>query len=250
MNAPPTPQCVLRGHVGPVSSLCYSVEGGCLYSGDAEGIIKVWDLITRRPVAEFSENRCNVLSLCTLGPRLLASFSRGGAVSVRDVSVCDSNAVFTASTYCEHFCNLATDKSNRDENLIYSASRKESNIIEWDIRVANAVRTITGPDRESAGMLTSLCYLSATSGGPPPPQEEEEVGGCGIVEVGGCGPLLLAGFESGVVLRYDTRSCRPLERSLSLHPAQPVLALDMTAEGGLALSGEPTNSYTHSSQVV
>lgn len=61
--APATPIYILRGHAAPIHALHIFSQNLRLVSGDADGWIIVWDLVTKRPVAVWKAHEGAVLEV-------------------------------------------------------------------------------------------------------------------------------------------------------------------------------------------
>ncbi|CAD7705137.1 unnamed protein product [Ostreobium quekettii] len=79
-GAPLQPDTVLRGHGSPVQCASLHPSGRLLASGDAAGVVKVWDLHHRRPAASFQPHPTpfGVLSLAVVDRHGLASIVTQG----------------------------------------------------------------------------------------------------------------------------------------------------------------------------
>ena len=58
---PATAKYVLRGHAAPIHALHLFANNLRLISGDAEGWIVIWDMVTKRPVASWKAHGGAVL---------------------------------------------------------------------------------------------------------------------------------------------------------------------------------------------
>ncbi|GAA6005077.1 hypothetical protein JCM11491_002572 [Sporobolomyces phaffii] len=73
----PTPFYILRGHLGPLTQLAFSPSRPrLLFSGDANGVVAVWDLGTYRPRLVWKPHLDGILSLAQLGPGTLVTHAR------------------------------------------------------------------------------------------------------------------------------------------------------------------------------
>lgn len=63
VQAAATPVYILRGHVAPIHALHIFSQNLRLVSGDADGWIVVWDLITKRPVTVWKAHEGAVLEV-------------------------------------------------------------------------------------------------------------------------------------------------------------------------------------------
>lgn len=62
-NSPATPVYILRGHATPVHALHIFHHNLRLLSGDANGWIVIWDLVTKRPVTVWKAHEGAVLEV-------------------------------------------------------------------------------------------------------------------------------------------------------------------------------------------
>lgn len=58
-----TPVYILRGHAAPIHALHIFSQNLRLVSGDAEGWVVIWDLVTKRPVTVWKAHEGAVLEL-------------------------------------------------------------------------------------------------------------------------------------------------------------------------------------------
>ena len=58
---PATPTYILRGHAAPIHALHLFANNLRLISGDAEGWIVIWDMVSKRPVASWKAHAGAVL---------------------------------------------------------------------------------------------------------------------------------------------------------------------------------------------
>ncbi|KAK4046597.1 Astra associated protein 1 Asa1 [Microbotryomycetes sp. JL201] len=80
LTAPPAPVYILRGHVACINALTFSPDALSLYSGDADGWVAIWDLITFRPRAFWKAHDAGVLTIEPLGPTGLVTHGRDNMV--------------------------------------------------------------------------------------------------------------------------------------------------------------------------
>lgn len=62
-QSPATPVYVLRGHASPIHALNICNQNQRLISGDANGWLVVWDLVTKRPVSTWKAHAGAVLEV-------------------------------------------------------------------------------------------------------------------------------------------------------------------------------------------
>lgn len=60
-QSPATPTYILRGHTSPIHALHLFANNLRLISGDAEGWIVIWDMVSKRPVASWKAHGGAVL---------------------------------------------------------------------------------------------------------------------------------------------------------------------------------------------
>lgn len=60
-QSPATPTYILRGHAAPIHALHLFAGNLRLISGDSEGWIVVWDMVSKRPVASWKAHGGAVL---------------------------------------------------------------------------------------------------------------------------------------------------------------------------------------------
>ncbi|WEW57714.1 Astra associated protein 1 Asa1 [Emydomyces testavorans] len=60
---PPTPVYILRGHASPVHALHFYNQNARLVSGDADGWIIVWDMVSKRPTAAWKAHEGAILNV-------------------------------------------------------------------------------------------------------------------------------------------------------------------------------------------
>lgn len=62
---PATPVYVLRGHGAPIHALCFFGQNSklALASGDADGWIVIWSVVTKRPIAVWKAHEGAVLEV-------------------------------------------------------------------------------------------------------------------------------------------------------------------------------------------
>jgi WD40 repeat protein len=58
-----TPVYILRGHAAPIHALHVFSQNLRLVSGDAEGWVVIWDLVTKRPVTVWKAHEGAVLEV-------------------------------------------------------------------------------------------------------------------------------------------------------------------------------------------
>lgn len=62
-SSPPQPKYILRGHSSQVHNLCFLRQNTRLLTGDADGWVVLWNVITKRPVAVWRAHTKGILGL-------------------------------------------------------------------------------------------------------------------------------------------------------------------------------------------
>lgn len=107
-SPPPEPLCILRGHGVPVNTSSF-LSSTSLVSGGADGVVKIWDLRTRRESASSSSahSKAGVLHASSLGSAAAAkrfvTQGRDGLVKVWDTTTFREGCEPLASYYCGSF---------------------------------------------------------------------------------------------------------------------------------------------------
>ena len=73
---------ILRGHKGGVNSVAFSSHGQMLASGDSEGTIQLWNVLTRRHLKTLKGHKGSINSLSFNPAGLLASGSSDGTIRI------------------------------------------------------------------------------------------------------------------------------------------------------------------------
>ncbi|KAF1330187.1 Guanine nucleotide-binding protein subunit beta protein 1, partial [Globisporangium splendens] len=195
---PPAPLAILRGHGAPVNAISF-VSPTTIVSGAADGVVKIWDLKTRRECATFSQahSKAGVLHTSALPDDATRFVTQGrdGFVKVWDAATFSEGCEPLLSYYCGSysFTKFATrrwpsvDQSLGNGNLI---------IFIYDIRSPATSRPslhMTVPDGSSKkGMCMSLCLFESRGGNSD--------------DSGGVQTYIAAGYESGELAILDLRS--------------------------------------------
>ncbi|KAJ5159876.1 uncharacterized protein N7482_006880 [Penicillium canariense] len=80
-----TPVYILRGHAAPIHALNVFAQNLRLVSGDADGWVVIWDLVTKRPITVWKAHEGAVLEVkgFTVGPQISEIYTHG-----RDHKLC------------------------------------------------------------------------------------------------------------------------------------------------------------------
>jgi WD40 repeat protein len=242
------------------------MSASVLATGGGDGCVKVWDLVSRRPVLSFTPHGAkSILSLSALPQReRLVSCGRDGTVKTWDINALSAAApnpggvdagtgigVVSAWNHGPEavldagfgqFCNACTDSMRLDANVILAPAGgdgDDSSFVVWDLR-ADPAKTPAAritPADSTGGMLCSLAYLSqdpavmAGGGGGG--------GGCGGSRSDESGPVAVAGYENGVVKRLCLRTRRVMSETATdgESPALTVAALAQPGKQRTLIAG-------------
>ena len=140
MNAPIS---VLRGHDKPVNCIKFLKESNShlLASGDSKGLVKIWNLESKRCVKNIIDSHTDSVTSVSLLAQHLVTFSKDEDLKIWDLNV-DSALLRTFKTgYCG-FCNAATDVntvSHEWKDVVITPSRETCEILFCDIRMSDGI---------------------------------------------------------------------------------------------------------------
>ncbi|KAG0555381.1 hypothetical protein KC19_12G165300 [Ceratodon purpureus] len=237
----PDPVAVLRAHRAAVHAVAFHTPSNTLLSGDADGELKVWDLVKHRPV--FS-SRVHTPSAGVLGIGVSSALenkilSQGRDGTVKCWQLTDSSLsrqpILTIKSESYHFCKLAVaghaaandepcedDRGGVGQVLMAMAGNDTSKIEIWDIASGQSVQLLS-PKDSSVGMCMSLHMTLQSERGDP----------CTVV----------AGYEDGSVLMWDTRHAAAPLLQTKQHK-EPVLSLVLDRQGTGGISGSADGQLT------
>lgn len=240
---PPGPVTVLRGHNDSVNSITF-LSSSLFCSGGVDGVLKIWNLRTRRPILSFDGHSGeSILSLCPqYGTDSVLSCGRDGFVKVwkvdnEAISRGNCEAITSIHTGSRHFCNASWDRfphssdigSGTANNLVATPTSEESEIAIWDLRdLRSRVATIGSSNashgdlisKDKHGMLCSLLLQSCrgvkvaseTTGELTTPSEgfvsREDDSLNELTETNSAFTSLFAGYEDGSISCFDIRTFR------------------------------------------
>ncbi|CAM6087491.1 unnamed protein product [Calypogeia fissa] len=260
----PDPVAVLRAHRSAVTSLAFHPESGHLLSGDADGELKIWDVVRRRAVSSSRVHppSSGVIGIGTssyLGNKILSQ-GRDGTVKCWQLTNggLSRQPLLSINTESYHFCKLSVPKIiaelGRQENtsldtgneapvgcsggkgaLIAVAGEDPSMVDIWDMDAGKRVKQLQQPksednhnweDSESTVKSAGMCMTL---------QAFQPEGG-GFLTI-------FSGYEDGSMAVWDLRNPKVPQIRSKFH-SEPVLSIGMDSSLKGGVSGAADDKLT------
>ncbi|KAG9147048.1 hypothetical protein Leryth_005299 [Lithospermum erythrorhizon] len=262
-RAPPDPVSVLRGHIASVMDICFHPSKNILFSGSADGELRIWDTLQHRTISSgwvhsAAHGIISVAASSVFGDDKVISQGRDGTVKYWDIGDggLSRTPLLTIRTNAYHFCKLSlvqiplasiggtvTQKSDQDlgdseigdgihvkehiEGPRYVALPGEdvSMVEVWDVSNAKRVAQLYQytDDPQKSMKRRGMCMAVQAFLLP------ESEGSLNI----------LTGYEDGSILWWDLRNVEVPMASVQFH-AEPVLSicLDRSCRGGISSAAD------------
>ncbi|RLN70928.1 hypothetical protein BBJ28_00011872 [Nothophytophthora sp. Chile5] len=245
---PPKPLGVLRGHGTPVNCVGF-LSPSTIVSGSGDGVVKVWDLKSRRELATNPEahSKAGVLHTSALGSssasaQRFVTQGRDGYVRLWDAQSFSAASEPLLSFYCGSysFTKVATlrwgdgggsgvgGSTLENANLIVSPSSAQDKArVPPSVLVLFCPMALTVPDAANKrGMCVSLSLFESSV-------SESENGAAGGLQT-----YIAAGYEGGQLAILDLRSGGKVACEATVtQGANAILSFDVTRDGRSAICG-------------
>lgn len=241
---PPDPVAVLRGHRASVTDICFHPSKSILFTGSADGELRVWDTLQHRTISSSWVHSAahGIVTIAACGENGVISQGRDGTVKYWDVGDGDLSKSPTATikTNSYHFCKLsllnkphakvkpAEDECENEQsgvegcNYVAVAGEDLSVVENWDVN--NAQWLVKLPDNNSYSTKERGMCMAVRSFSPSSSQ--------GYMNV-------LSGYEDGSMAWWDLRNPSLPVTSVKFH-SEPVLSLSVSnsCNGGVSGSAD------------
>jgi WD40 repeat protein len=151
----------LDGHAAPVKAIALSPDGTLLVSGSQDGVIVLWEMLTKKKIVELKEHIDEVTSLafCTsIDIPLFVSGSNDRTVRIWDA---DTNKL---KIKIDAGCGVLAVAIAPDGKTVYSAG--DDNLIRgWDVETGKLTATLKGHENMVVSLALSRDGKTLISGG-------------------------------------------------------------------------------------
>ncbi|KAK3006082.1 hypothetical protein RJ639_015626 [Escallonia herrerae] len=209
---PPDPVAVLRGHRASVTDVCFHPSKNLLFSGSADGELRIWDTVQHRTVHSACVHNAahGIISVATshlIGDNKVVSQGRDGTVKCWDLEEggLSRTPSLTIKTNAYHFCKMSLVKKP------YASARQAEGLkIPRAVEVGETTDTIPNESggRVQGSPTDSFCTI----------EEERSESAC----VDGQNYVAISGEQPSEVEIWDLNSakrCAQLSHSSGASPS-------------------------------
>ncbi|KAF2925004.1 hypothetical protein DAI22_06g020400 [Oryza sativa Japonica Group] len=257
----PDPVAVLRGHRAAVNDVCFHPSLPLIFSGAADGELRVWDTASHRTVSSVwahggSAGVYSVAASTRLGNKIISQ-GRDGSCKCWEIEEAglSRRALYTIRTSTYHFCKMSLVKSTcstcctqsglisatgdiesqstvteerelgtccKGPNIMAIAGQESSQVELWDID--NAIKVMCLPETGSANLAD---------------HPTKQRGLCMAVQAffpcGAAYVNILSSYEDGSTLLWDVRNPGLPVSSVKYHSESALsIAIDGLCNGGIS----------------
>ena len=230
---PAQPAYILRGHRAQIHALQFLRENSRLLTGDADGIIILWDLAIKRPKAVWKAHSGGILGLGVWTDDRIISHGRDGKLNVWQLRLEDEDGLskelpveestkgdwrqpwilHSVQVHTLNFCAFAMCKSENESILIATPAANEGLTVIQELPSEKPRYLVPPAETGKTGMVMALRML--------------------VVEQA---LHVVTGYESGLtsVQRLKSGTEHSWETISTCNPhTQPILSLDILPESGV-----------------
>ncbi|KAI8388883.1 WD40-repeat-containing domain protein [Radiomyces spectabilis] len=162
---PPTPSYIFRGHTAAVNSVRFFDHNKYFVSGDADGVIFVWKLRTRRPVLTWKAHEESCLSVNLIGNDKLLSQGRDNSIHVWQLPCLETDSkeipkkLSTIVYDSLNFCKLCVCNIKDNDTLLCFPSLGDTSLVDiYSLQEQRwIIRGIGNADAEDKKAATGIC---------------------------------------------------------------------------------------------
>ncbi|KND04800.1 uncharacterized protein SPPG_00502 [Spizellomyces punctatus DAOM BR117] len=228
MAAPPDPVFVLRAHEADVTAVVFIRNNTILASGDQEGHIILWSVLTRRPIRRWRAHTSGILAIHSVAGDNLLSHGRDDQLHIW--SLCDPSDKASSSPQKPEFTLLVNSLNFCGVSLWKQPADREGG-------AEQTLLALPGLGENAEIDIYNLSTKTYTLQGLSVPNASKDTGLCMCLKFfeGPTGLCLAAGYESGTIIIWDIES-KGLVWRHKVHE-EPVLSLDVLPDGSIGFSG-------------
>ncbi|GER55072.1 transducin/WD40 repeat-like superfamily protein [Striga asiatica] len=239
---PPDPVAVLRGHRASVTDVCFHPLRNILFTGSADGELRIWDTLQHRTVSSSWVHSAahGIISVAAAGDKKVITQGRDGTIKCWDIgeSGLSRNPLTTIKTNSYHFCKLSLLNGPHAKIQLSSENQRESEVSGSEDRTSNNYVALAGEDLsvveiwdvDNAERLMKLPQIKNS-------------GMCMAVQafspLGNNNANIVSGYEDGSMALWDVRNTGRALTFVKFH-TEPIMSLcvDSSCRGGVSGSAD------------